>query len=134
MTNETCDLCDREAVTGINEHNFCENHGYPTNPTDWEEQFEKNKREWEVYGPLGMGINYPKLKAFIKSTVIPQVTKEFAERVDKKVIGDDQKVPENGSMCEECHVDEYRTMAISANDTKAEQRQALKALLKEKNA
>lgn len=43
---------------------------------DVEERFEKEKKKWELYGPLGMGIAYPKLKQFLASEIQTAVQKE----------------------------------------------------------
>lgn len=32
-------------------------------------EFEKEKRNWELYGPLGMGIAYPKLWSWIQTAI-----------------------------------------------------------------
>lgn len=53
-----CDLRRGERCA----NNSCSCHS-PTNTT--EEEVKKNKTTWEVYGPLGMGIDYLKLTNFV---------------------------------------------------------------------
>ena len=48
-------------------------------PEQWEQRFDEAKRNFELYGPLGMGIAYPKLKEFISQELQLQSSQLLSE-------------------------------------------------------
>lgn len=48
-------------------------------PEQWEQRFDEAKRNFELYGPLGMGIAYPKLKEFISQELQLQASQLLSE-------------------------------------------------------
>lgn len=55
-------------------------------PEQWEQRFDEAKRNFELYGPLGMGIAYPKLKEFISQELQLQASQLLSEVEAKKAM------------------------------------------------
>lgn len=56
----------------------------------WQERFDSAKGNWEVYGAMGIGINYSKLKRYFADEIMLAkiaTQKEFAENM-KKIMKD----------------------------------------------
>lgn len=61
-------------------------------PKDVKERFENEKRNWELYGPLGMGINYQKIESWFAQELLKErdsLLKKISE-VDHRIIIQDQ--------------------------------------------
>lgn len=77
-------MAQDEYVDADDESKGSESETFKTSTT-WQERFNKEKKNWELYGPLGMGIAYSKLEKWVddeRSKVKEEERREILALID----------------------------------------------------